>query len=436
MIDLGELGHEPVRARRESPSRRWLLIVPLAALLPLTGAMPAPSAPAPWTPRAVDVALAERSLYALTDPEQGWLLTRYDLPDGAVRWATPIGRREGPASVELAGPVPVVATIRDGGAVTTGYDPDTGRPRWSHGGWPSRALAATIVLHRQSSLAAVDLDTGRVTWTIPVDGSEHLMYGTRDLVLLGHGRLVRYELATGTAVASADLPAGRPYYPAVGGGMPSALFAQLRTSVYAGELSHPAVAGGLVMLTEPGGGAAVAAYDLATLAPRWRLPGYVWAASCGPVVCAVADDLYRLAGVDPRTGSVRWLWDCHDHGPPDRACYVLPSALGPAEPMLVQQWQLGQGGVDTAWLVDPETGAAVAELGQWRAVGRIEEASWLLRWVDEEEPIYSTRLPPERIWLGRLTVDPPLIQVLGSIETPAPAELIWLHARAGGGGRA
>jgi hypothetical protein len=455
------LGDPP--AGRPPLFHRWLV---LALVVPLAGAAPAPAASAPWLPPAVDVALAEGSLYAMSEPDQDWVLTRYELPDGAVRWATRLGH-DGPASVELAGTVPVVATAAAGEELTTGYDPDTGRPRWRHPGWPSRAIEGAVVLHRGSTLVAVDLETGAVTWTIPIEGSELQMYGwpgrasgyPTQLVLLSGNRLTRYDLATGAVAAAIDLPGGRSYYPADGGGVPAALFAQLWGSVFARELAHPAVAGGVVMLTEPArGGEAVAAYDVATLAPRWRLPGYGWAASCGPVVCAVASDLSRLAGVDPETGAVRWFWTCRAHGSfatpaasaawpqyapaqdelvpvSSQSCYVLPSALGPADPMLVQQWQLGPGGVDTAWLVDPNTGATVAELGQWRALGRIDATSWLLRWADEDEPIYGNR-NPERIWLGRLTLDPARVAVLDWIESPAVPELVWLHARAGGGGRA
>jgi hypothetical protein len=283
-----------------------------------------------------------------------------------------------------------------------------------------------------SDLVAVDVHTGEIAWTIQTGGSEQELYGWRsrpaaggaptDLVTLSSaGRLTHYDLATGTAIAAGDLPAGQPYYAGAGGSVPAALFAQLRSWVFAGELAHPAVAGGLVVLSEPGG--AITAYDLATLAPRWRLLDHRWAAPCGSVVCAVDGDLSELVGVDPVTGSARWSWHCGRDGGAGESCYVLPTAQGPDDPMLVQQWQLGPGGVDTAWLVEPATGAPVAALGQWRSLGRLDSDSWLLRWVDENEPVFGRGLPPERISLARLTVDPVRLDVLGSV----PASICQPH---------
>jgi outer membrane protein assembly factor BamB len=456
VIDLGEFayGHDPERERQPRPSRsprvrRWLPAALVAAFIaPLAGAAAPPGAP-PLTPLWTvvgsaqrTIALSEQTLYAITSTDRGAMLTRYELADGAVRWATPLDGRGEWSAIELAVDVPVVVTAEQGGVGrVTGYDPDTGLPRWRHEGWPSTTVAGgRLVLDRwqpgpladdglpPSDLVAVDVHTGEIVWTIQTEGDERELYGwasqpdpgsaPTELVTLGRsdGRLIHYDLATGSVIAATDLPTGQPYYAGVGGSVPSALFAQLQTWVFASELAHPAVADGLVMLSEPG--SAVTAYDLATLAPRWRLLGHSWAAPCGPVVCAVDGDLSELVGVDPLTGSVRWSWSCRGHGPAGESCYVLPTAQGPGDPMLVQQWQLGRGGVDTAWLVEPTTGVPVAELGQWRSLGQLDGESWLLRWVDKDEPVFGRGVPPERTWLARLHVDPVELEVLGSIEAP------------------
>jgi outer membrane protein assembly factor BamB len=455
VIDLGELGYgrdqEDVGQRPGwSPrARRWLLVALVAAVVaPLTGAA-APARQPPLTPLWTvagtmqrSVALTGDTLYAIgRQPGGGLALARHDLATGAVRWTTPLpDARDWPA-VEVAGDVPIaIGPGRAGAGQVTAYDPVTGVQRWRHEGWPAWVVAGgRLVLDRwqpgpppeggipPSDLVAVDIGTGEIAWTIQTaaDGQELYGWGGRPepgadptvLVTVGEGgRLTRHDLSTGAEVVAGQLPLGQPYTGGGGGSVAAALFSQLETWVFASELGHPAVADGLVMLTGPGG--TVTAYDLATLAPRWRLPGHRWAAPCGPVVCAVDDGLTELAAIDPDTGSVRWSWDCRRGGTVGGSCYVLPTALGPGDPMLVQQWQLGQGGVDTAWLVEPATGVPVAELGQWRALGRLDAGSWLLRWVDENEPVLGRGVPPERTWLARLTVDPVELEVLGSIEAP------------------
>jgi outer membrane protein assembly factor BamB len=456
VIDLGEFAwgrdrEQGVQRRpwRSPRARRWLPVALVAAfVVPLAGAAPPASQP-PLTPlwtvpgtEQRNIALTGDTLYAIERADGGGqVLARHDLATGALRWAAPLAAAGSWSAVELAAGKPVVISPGRGGAgLATGYDPATGEVRWRHEGWPARTVAGgRLVLDRwrpgplpdggmpPSDLVAVDIDTGEVAWTIQTAGDAQELYGwsgrpgsgTDPTVLItvgGGGRLTRYDLATGTEVAAAQLPPGQAYHAGVDGSVAAALFAQLQTWVFASELAHPAVADGLVMLTEPA--SAVAAYDLATLAPRWRLLDHGWAALCGPVVCAVNGELTELAAIDPDTGSVRWSWRCGQGSGAGESCYVLPTALGPGDPMLVQQWQLGSGGVDTAWLVEPATGAPVAELGQWRALGRFDSESWLLRWVDENEPVFGRGLPPERTWLARLTVDPPELEVLGSVEAP------------------
>jgi len=452
-IDLGEFayGQEPLVPDRSRPLwvRRWLPAALVAAIVaPLAGAA-APASQRPLTPLWTvegtaqrSIALTDDTLYAIASvPGGGQVLARYELADGTRRWTAPLATTGNWSAVELAAGVPVVITPGEEGAgLVTGYDPATGEPRWRHEGWPARTVAGDrLVLDRwqpgpppdrgvpPSDLVAVDLGTGEIAWTIQTAADGQELYGWSGrpepgtaptvLITVGNGgRLTRYDLSTGTEVAATDLPAGQVYYAGAAGSVAAALFAQLQTWVFASELAHPAVADGLVMLTEPG--TAVTAYDLATLALRWRLPGHRWAAPCGPVVCAVNGELTELAAIDPESGSVRWSWSCRQEGAAGESCYVLPTALGPGDPMLLQQWQLGRGGVDTAWLVEPATGTPVAELGQWRALGRLDGESWLLRWVDEDEPVFGRGLPPERTWLARLTVDPVQLEVLGSIEAP------------------
>jgi outer membrane protein assembly factor BamB len=458
-IDLGEFGvacepnqnrgaygvepEHPPRGRPPPRVRPWLPAAVVAALVaPLAGAAP-PGEP-PLTPLWTvvgsargSVALSGEALYAVTATDRGTALARHGLADGAVRWATPLtgGPRR---TLTLADGVPVLFTPTvDGVGHATGYDPETGEARWRHEGWPGMTVTGgRLALERwpagppdedgrlqSPDLVAVDVHTGEIGWTIQTEGDEQQLYGwssrpdpggePTDLVTLTYdGRMTRYDLATGAMLATTDLP-GQPYYTGVGGSVPAALFTQLHDGVFAPELAHPAVAGGLVLVSDAG--IVMTAYDLATLTPRWRLRGYRSAAPCGPVVCAVDGDLSELVGADPVTGSARWSWRCDREGGASGPCYVLPTAQGPDDPILVQQWELGPGGVDTAWLVEPATGTTVARLGQWRALGRLADG-WLLRWVDGDEPVFGRSVPPERIWLARLTVDPVRLDVLGSAE--------------------
>lgn len=462
VIDLGELAHGPDQDHvdrdhagyrwpwRSPRVRRWLPAVLIAAVVvPLAGSA-VPASRTAFTPlwtvtRTVErsVALTDDTLYAIERaPGSGLVLVRHDLATGAVQWASPItGARDWPA-VELAGDLPIVITRGEGTGLVTGYDPATGEVRWRQEGWPTRTVAGgRLVLDRWRSgpqpdagippadLVAVDIGSGEIAWTIPTSADARELYGwwgppepgaapTVLVTVRVGGRLASYDLLTGAEVAAAQLPAGQSYYPGDAGSVAAALFAQLQSWVFAGDLAHPSVAGGLVLLTERG--SAVSAYDVTTLDRRWRLPGYRWAAPCGPVVCAVGAALTELAAIDPATGAVRWSWHCGQDSPESGGlCYVLPTALGPDDPMLVQQWQFGPDGVDTAWLVDPATGAPIAELGQWRAVGRLDASSWLLRWVDQDEPVFGRGQPPERNWLARLTVDPVQLSVLGAIEAPS-----------------
>jgi hypothetical protein len=140
------------------------------------------------------------------------------------------------------------------------------------------------------------------------------------------------------------------------------------------------------------GGGTLEAFDLATLAWRWRvwLPdaGY-FATSCGPVLCVFGPR--SMTGVDPATGAV--LWHTHVW----LSAYALPGGrllTSGAEP-------------DPPAIVAASTLRPVLDLGRWQAVGGEPAAV---------APMVLTRDAPDlRTWFGVL--DPaaphPVVRALG-----------------------
>jgi outer membrane protein assembly factor BamB len=280
-------------------------------------------------------------------------------------------------------------------------------------------------------LVAVDLRTGRAAWELAVESGERLFFdhGTADtsspathlVTLRRDGRLIRYDLTTGEAVAVARVsaPADRGPPVPVGGGTPIGLIPPDTRPAVGVNLSYPAVVGGLLVLPrDPGPGSV--AYDAGTLTPRWEVSSDSWAAPCGPVVCSGPGSWTgRLTGLDPTNGATRWSRECDDEVAGDAGCVLMAAPLAPEGPLLMHQLVSGRDGPGAVQVVDAGTGETIMDIGaEWDLTGR-GGGGWILT-SRERAPRPLSEGPAQRMWLSRLETDPVNFEVLGSVEAQGP----------------
>lgn len=314
VIELGDPGSTSARpvSRRRRRSRhagapRIAVALAVLCLAVIGGSAPAASAVAepvwgiPFSPSS-GVGVADGAVFVLTsaDDRNGPRVTAYDLGDGTIRWSAPMPA-QGPRGGILAqqpGIVMVPVGLEDGAAATETLDLRTGSQLWRLPGDVIDATPQTALLGgEQAPLRQVRMADGGTIWSRPPGGAVSWAVTGRGqpparVVAAGaDGRIRVLRLVDGAPVRQGRLPNGRDLL--VAGGL----------STEAGVL--------YVNLTETDR-AVVAAYDLDTLAFRWRyaqassdaLPTAPAAIVCGVVICF--RDGTSTVGLDPGSGAVRW----------------------------------------------------------------------------------------------------------------------------------
>jgi len=315
VIELGDPGSPP--AQSVSRRRRWSryadaphVAIAQAALCVAVIGGSAPSGATVAAPlwsisfsASSSVAVSEGAVLIMSSGDQdsnGPRVTAYDLDDGAIRWSaqTPAQGPRGGISAREPGRVSVPVRLDDGAAAVETLDLRTGLQLWLLPGDVIDATPETALLGgEQAPLRQVRMADGGTIWSRPAGGAVSwavagLGHPSARVVAAGaDGRLQVLRLADGAPVLQGRLPSGRDL-PVPGG-----------LSTEAGVV--------YVNLTETDR-AVVTAYDLNTLAPRWRfaqassdaLPTGPAANACGVVICF--RDGTGTVGLDPASGAVRW----------------------------------------------------------------------------------------------------------------------------------
>lgn len=444
-IDLGELPpHDEVRlepdpwwpvVRRRWRDRRTWRLAAVAAVTTLTAvtvaAAATPARPAltqQFTIAGTSVAYDAQTLYVVDAPDGvaaagPATITAYRLADGAVRWERSPPGLDGDGAWLTVQAGTLLASSRTGAGndpQTTRLDPGTGEPLWTQTGLSGQAAGGWLVLERQLAtplpeepvddvvpaveLTVVDLATGAPAWRIEILGWAYGMDadGTNLVTMDEHGELHSYDLATGELVATRSLPT-----PDGPGGVH-----------YYGTLQ---VIGSVVVLLAPSGATPViTAFDVATLAPRWRSAvAYDESASvsrptrCGGLVCLIGGESPRA--LDPATGEQLWSADWLPPDDGDSHWYDA-TGIGEVHPELltdhlvvtrIRESSSDQG----SWLVEAGTGAPVLDLTRWRFLGAYSQQP-----ATTPAPLLAQQ-DGRTTWIGRLRPDLSGVVVLGSIDT-------------------
>jgi outer membrane protein assembly factor BamB len=247
----------------------------------------------------------------------GSAVAAYQLPDGRLRWRTPLNPSVNYTFVNRPAGTMTVALGHDGSSLMTVLDLATGAPLWQRAGLgdlldagleTSVFVGSPVVVvdpgevdvDVPQQLSAVAARTGQPRWQRQLPDSRtgwEVVPARRGVpdVLLGVRTgpdgvtAVRVEVDTGATLGSADLAAGRPELAAAGD----------RHTV--GVLD-----GTLLLVANTDNGPRAYAYDTTTLALRWttRLTNYSqYAAACGRYVCFSGDN-QGLTLVDLATGAL------------------------------------------------------------------------------------------------------------------------------------
>jgi outer membrane protein assembly factor BamB len=441
-IDLGELPpHDEVRlepdpwwpgVRRRWRHRRTWQLAGAAVVTALTAvtvtAAATPASPAAlshqFTVAGLSPVYDEHALYILDGPDQAangqTTITAYRLADGTVRWQASLPAR-GSGFLAVQHGTLLATSARDtetGNADprTTRLDPDTGERLWTNAGWPGQLAGGWLVLERELAaptpeerdgevvpwveLTVVDLATGAAAWRTDVLGWAYDLDadGTMLVTIDEHRDLRSYDLATGEPMAARSLPTPDELGP---------------ESYYGGFQ----VIGPVVVLQDPA--AIISAFDVATLAPRWRSTEPIdesgqssWPIPCAGLVCLTGSQPPRA--LDSATGELRWSADWL---PPEdgRAIWYDITDIGAVHPdhladhlvvtQIRESWD-----DQTSWLVEAGAGAPVLDLGGWRFLTPAWEqpattTAPLLAWQDDHT-----------IWIGRLRPDLSGVVAIGAID--------------------
>jgi outer membrane protein assembly factor BamB len=408
VIDLGEIAAGRVlddRPARPMPDRRWVLVA-LAlglALVTLGGSAPWPrplpmavlDAPAFATAHAVGDRLfvadppgpGDRSIagYRLMDLEPLW---RVDLPiGGQATGLVPAGD-----ALVLIGE-PETTALQPDGQVTgespdvVGLDAATGATRWRDRGFvegstpggrllvsvraagAGRGVPASAPGGGPLTIRALSTDTGDVVWSY--DGSAGAVLASRYdgrnvsllAVLLPTGLVELRDADTGQIVRSGQI--GVP--PRAGG-----------NDWYA------EIVGDFLMVREA---SRVTAYGLDRLDRRWTIalrPGQDgWVSWCGPLLCLHGQNSQGISALDPQTGRVKWS--------DSRWSAVLPAG----QHLVAMEDDSQRNGLHLA-VIDPETGHARRDLGNWQAVDWSVVADSILVMQYDGTRALVARLEPAR----------------------------------------
>jgi hypothetical protein len=341
VIDLGEDWELPPDVER--PLRRVSPRVPLALLSLVLVAMLGGSAlPRYAVVSLFSVPLATGGTYALvTDAvytAHDGQVDRYRLPDGARKWSAEVGD-----SVSTLRPMPEAGVVlaeygtgegRWGGLVA--LDARTGRALWRDNrarvsGTPDPHHLVLVTFGEMSMVSGrmtmpedvrgVEAATGRTIWSrqavlgsaravsdalVSPDARPWTVFEADD------GATEVLDAATGAVVARARLRAPTVIMPGNADDVvwDGGLMVRLDTASGAVLSMVPRrsiVGDRLFSVAWSGTGSVLDVYDLPTLAHQWSvgLPMQPYTITdCGTVLCAYS--FYSLAGIDPRTGTVKW----------------------------------------------------------------------------------------------------------------------------------
>lgn len=328
VIDLGEARRGPTaaapypwRARYSRHARRARRALPVLVCLLLLVALGGAAPPGYRLFPLFSVPVGSSDVYVLSGDTLYVMyqerVVAYRVPSGIRLWeSAPTGRREAlitpvpDAGIVLFAPVGGTGTPADPPAGILALDAGTGRVRWRDGqadmSLPLFGTRLAVLVH-PDRLVAADLSSGRTVWqrsrlsdlVVPFgwrvwDGPPRIVFdaadGTTDVV----------DAVTGALVTRNRLPA-KP--------------AQAGTAVNPGFDGFPSwtqtiVGNRLVVSARQGSATVLDAYDLDTLAHRWRTrldAGVFFTQDCRPVLCVEGPD--AVTGVNLGTGGVLWRTD-------------------------------------------------------------------------------------------------------------------------------
>jgi putative pyrroloquinoline-quinone binding quinoprotein len=411
-IDLGELPRDG-SIELGTPAWRWrtrvrpwrvrnpwraagvavAIVAALAATMAGSATIPGPALTHVFTAPGSTFVIGQDRLYVVDAVAPGGTITAYRLADGAILWQ----RSWAAPGLQLStwqGLLLARTVLSDETEHTSRLDPDTGRPLWISDGRPTGYTGERLFLERPLHdarpfdppyvVTAVNPYTGDPGWVRQLSGwSAQTMAGSpeRVVALTDQGTLVAYDPATGEpigSVATASSP----------------------------EQADPSVAGPVVLLHDRvQSGFAVAAYDLATLAPSWTMSDPVAEIGpCGALLCLHGPDPPRA--VDPGTGRTMWTADWLPTG--QSGWFVVRALATPAlEGHLVVTLISGADFTQShSWLVDAVTGEQVLDLRRWT-----------FPWDSGPSlaEVGLVRYENGTAWIGRLRPDRSGVDVLGSV---------------------
>ncbi|MEU4238488.1 hypothetical protein [Actinoplanes sp. NPDC026619] len=352
-IELGDVTAGPAQAP-EPPMYSRGLVRAVLALLTVLGLAATSASARPGPSRLLrpmwSIATTDLSQFSVTGDtvfvlNGGWDLTAYALADGRVRWSERLSERQTGATAEdlasLLLPSGYTQISREdaGGlaafdsvtAATVALDPATGAERWRlPGGVGYRDAAVALLVEadphggRPKAFREVRIADGVVLWTRAADRPDFWIAGAGHLLTVGaQGRTEVVGLADGAG--------------AVG-----------RLPVRPGEPVAELDATALYLQSHDDGRLLVAAFDLATLRPRWTVDGGATAREahlCGGVLCI--GDGTATSGYDLATGLLRWR----------AAGWVSAATVTGGQLLAESTANAGHG------LLDTGTGAFVADFG-------------------------------------------------------------------------
>lgn len=279
----------------------------------------------------------------------------YALPTGAHLWRLGFRASVDTLRVDAAAGVLLVETFditRPAGTVTA-LALGTGRQLWESGGFLAAQAqdvdGAVLLAPADPSTAGqvrlVDVRTGAVRWSRATAAATALAAAGPGRILLrspaGDAQVV--ELSSGRALASGVL--GEPDPLVAKGLRPDP--ATVPTAVTVDDL--------VFLLYQAEYPTTIVAYDGGTFHERWRATGdgrVYSVAGCGPVLCAEGEQ--GVTGVDPVTGSPRWLG----------AAWSGAYPIGDGSRALV----VGSTGEEASALLDTATGAVALAIPRWAPV--------------------------------------------------------------------
>ncbi|MEV7328478.1 PQQ-binding-like beta-propeller repeat protein [Micromonospora sp. NPDC093244] len=408
IIELGEVRDEdvpprPVRRPRAAGRPLRCAAVLLLALVVLASAAPAPErtvSPVPGA-RAAAAYLAADGVFVVDPPTPTGdrYLTAYapPTPGGGVprRWRAPLPRAGDYLGVRVEQGLVLAVGIsaQNGVFETTAFDPETGSQRWRLAGIPQATADGGLLLvvddmtDEPGAMRRVDLDSGRLLWSVPIPPPGNPGYQVRDgrvdrfVLVQPTGEVQVYDAGTGDLLRSVDTLTGdRSAYQRV------------------------QVVDDLLLLVPPGATRLVG-HRLPGLDPLWtaEVPLVSYAVGCAGLLCAL-QQTGGLQVIDPATGAVRWSDPGRDTLADVRDGRLL--VAGPGQRYAAR---------------DAATGGGRAELGRWNLVPSLGRDDPLLG----VRPLDDGRLVVAELDLaaGRSRIVDVLPDVVGNCQASLPTLL-------------